>query len=344
MPKVVFVQGGGVGVDQERSVRRLFDAAGVDVEFDVFTAGRAALEQGRDALPAAVFDAVKARGVALKTKLLPPKGASLGLPSRHAASAAPVNFNVAFRRKLGLFASVRPVHNLPGLPSRFTGVNFLLVREISEDLYTASEHELVPGVVQSFKIVTEAASLRFFRFAFELARKHGRKTVHCIHKANILKLADGLFLDCFRRVAAEYPDLTPKELIVDNTCMQLVSRPGQFEVMAAGNLYGDLLSDLGAGLVGGVSATAAINHGDGVRVYEAVYGATHEAVPPGRANPLPLILPAAELLRDLGQAAAADRIMDAVGAVMTEGTVRTADIGGTASTTEFTDAVVSALK
>ena len=343
MPKVVFVQGGGVGADQEAAVRRLFDAVGAGVEFEVFTAGRAALEQGRDALPARVYDAVKACGVALKTKLLPPKGASLGLPSRHAASAAPPNYNVAFRRALGLFASVRPVHNLPGLPSRFTGVNFLLVREISEDLYTASEHELVPGVVQSFKIVTEAASLRFFRFAFELAARHGKKTVHCIHKANILKMADGLFLDCFRRVAAEFPGITPKELIVDNACMQLVSRPGQFEVMAAGNLYGDLLSDLGAGLVGGVSATAAVNHGTGVTVYEAVYGASHEAVPPDAANPLPLILPAAELLRDLGNPAAAERILNAVGAVLSDGRVRTRDIGGTATTTEFTEAVVSHL-
>lgn len=343
MPKVVFVQGGGVGVDQEAAVRRLFDAVGAGVEFEVFSAGRAALEQGRDALPKGAYDAVRACGVALKTKLLPPKGASLGLPSRHAASAAPPNYNVAFRRALGLFASVRPVHNLPGLPSRFTGVNFLLVREISEDLYTASEHELVPGVVQSFKIVTEAASLRFFRFAFELAARHGKKTVHCIHKANILKMADGLFLDCFRRVAAEFPGMAPKELIVDNACMQLVSKPGQFEVMAAGNLYGDLLSDLGAGLVGGVSATAAVNHGAGVTVYEAVYGASHDAVPPDAANPLPLILPAAELLRDLGNTSAAERILNAVGSVLSDGRVRTRDIGGTASTTEFTEAVVSRL-
>jgi hypothetical protein len=178
-----------------------------------------------------------------------------------------------------------PIHNLAGLSSRFTGVNLLLVREITEDLYTASEHELVPGVVQSFKIVTEAASLRFFRFAFELARAAGRKSVHCIHKANILKMADGLFLDCFRRVAKDYPDITPKDLIVDNTCMQLVSKPQQFEVLAAGNLYGDLLSDLGAGLVGGVSTTAAINHGDKVKVYEAVYGGTHEASPARHSQP-----------------------------------------------------------
>ncbi|MDB5313818.1 MAG: icd 2 [Gemmataceae bacterium] len=341
MRKVVFVQGGGIGLDQEEAVRRVLDAVGVAVEFQVYTAGRAALEQGREALPQEVFDAIRECGVALKTKLLQPKGA--GTPTAHGPKV-PSNFNVAFRRRLGLFASVRPVHNLAGLPSRFTGVNFLLVRELTEDLYTASEHELVPGVVQSFKIVTEAASLRIFRFAFDLARRTGRKSVHCIHKANILKMADGLFLDCFRRVAAEYPEITPKDLIVDNTCMQLVSRPQQFEVMAAGNLYGDLLSDLGAGLVGGVSTTAAVNSGDGVKVYEAVYGASYEVVPPDAANPLPLILPAVEMLKDFGEVSAAERILRAVEGVLTEGNVRTRDIGGTATTTEFTDAVVTYLE
>ena len=340
MRKVVFVQGGGIGLDQEASARRVLDAAGVAIEFDVHVAGRAALDIGKEALPQDTFDAVRACGVALKTKLLQPKGA--GTPTAHGPKV-PTNFNVAFRRGLGLFASVRPVHNLPGIPARFTGVNLLLVREITEDIYTASEHELVPGVVQSFKIVTEAASSRFFRFAFELARRQGRKSVHCIHKANILKMADGLFLDCFRRVAAEFPDVTAKDLIVDNACMQLVSRPQQFEVMAAGNMYGDLLSDLGAGLVGGVSTTAAINHGDGVKVYEAVYGASHESVPPDTANPLPLILPAVEMLRDFGETAAADRIMAAVEAVLVEGKVRTRDIGGTATTTEFAEAVISRL-
>ena len=340
MREIVFIQGGGIGHDQEAAVRRVLAAAGAAVEFEVHAAGRAALEQGRDALPAEAFAAARACGVALKTKLLQPKGA--GTPTAH-GPRVPANYNVAFRRGLGLSASVRPVHNLAGLPSRSTGVNFLLVREITEDLYTASEHELVPGVVQSFKIVTEAASLRFFRFAFELARKHGRKTVHCIHKANILKMADGLLLDCFRRVARDYPEVVAKDLIVDNACMQLVTRPQQFDVLAAGNLYGDLLSDLGAGLVGGVSATAAVNHGDGVTVYEAVYGATHEAVPPDTANPLPLILPAVEMLKDFGETTAADRILKAVEAVLIEGAVRTADIGGTATTTAFTDAIVARL-
>ncbi len=338
MRKVVFVQGGGLGQDQELSVRRLFDAAQVSVEFELHLAGRASLEQGQDELPRETINAIRTHGVALKTKLLQPKGA--GTPTAH-GPAVPTNYNVAFRKKLGLFASVRPVHNLAGIPSRFTGVDFLLVREITEDLYTASEHEIVPGVVQSFKIVTEAACVRFFRLTFELARRHGRRSVHCIHKANILKMADGLFLDCFRRVAVEFPDITPKDLIVDNTCNQLVSRPQQFEVLAAGNLYGDLLSDLGAGLVGGVSTTAAINRGTGVTVYEAVYGASHEQVPPDSANPLPLILPAIELLKDLGETAAAERIRSAVEAVLTAGAIRTRDIGGTASTTAFTDAIVS---
>ena len=338
MRKVVFVQGGGIGLDQEASVRRLFEAANVDIEFDVYVAGRAALDQGRDSLPKDTFDAVKACGVALKTKLLQPKGA--GTPTAH-GPIVPTNYNVAFRRGLGLFASVRPVHNLAGLSSRFTGVNLLLVREITEDLYTASEHEIVPGVVQSFKIVTEVACMRFFRFTFELTRKQGRKMIHCIHKANILKMSDGLFLDCFRTVAADFPDIEAKEMIVDNACMQLVSRPQQFDVVAAGNLYGDLLSDLGAGLVGGVSTTAAVNLTDGITVYEAVYGAAHEFVPPDTANPLPLILPAIELLKDFGETATAARIQRAVETVLLEGNIRTRDIGGTAGTMQFTEAIVS---
>src|SRR5947209_5932433 len=225
---------------------------------------------------------------------------------------------VGLTRDLGLFASVRPIRNLAGLPSRFENLDVLLVREITEDLYTAIEHEIVPGVVQSLKVVTEAACLRFFRFGFELARKQGRKSVHCIHKANILKLADGLFLECFRRVAAQVPEIRPLEMIVDNACMQLASRPQQFEVLVAGNLYGDLLSDLGAGLIGGISATAAVSHGDGVRVYEAIHGGTRDAVGGAdRANPLPLLSPALEMLCDLGEVEPSRRIRRAVETVLT---------------------------
>ena len=340
MRTVVLIQGGGIGLDQEKSVRRILEAARVPQAFRVFTAGRAALEQGLVAIPDEALNAIRESGIALKTKLLQPKGA--GTPTAHGPDV-PTNYNVEFRKKLGLFASVRPILNLAGLPSRFSGVNITLVREITEDLYTASEHEVVPGVVQSFKIVTEVACLRFFRYAFELARKQERKSIHCIHKANILKLADGLALDCFRKIAADFPQITPKDMIVDNACMQLVSRPRQFEMLATGNLYGDLLSDLGAGLSGGISSTAGIMHAEGLRVYEAIFGATRESVGTDRANPLPLILPALEMLKDFGEQAAAGRILESIGRVLTERKVLTGDLGGTATTSAFTEALIRSL-
>jgi isocitrate dehydrogenase (NAD+) len=329
---VVFIQGGGIGFDQERAVRRVLAAAGVAIDWQVIPAGVAALEVGRPALSKELFDGVRKTGTALKTKLL------------HPAGGGPENFNIHFRHDLGLFASVRPIRNLAGLPSRFDNLDVLLVREITEDLYTAIEHEIVPGVVQSLKVVTEAACLRFFRFGFELARKQGRKSVHCIHKANILKLADGLFLDCFRRVAAQFPQVRPLEMIVDNACMQLASRPQQFEVLVAGNLYGDLLSDLGAGLIGGISATAAVSHGDGVRVYEAIHGGTRDQVGGAdRANPLPLLSPAMEMLCDLGEIEPSARIRRAVEKVLTAGKVRTPDLGGSAGTHDVAEAIVAAM-
>ncbi len=340
MPTVTFVQGGGVGLDQEAAVRQVLRTVGVPLDFDLQPAGRYALEIGKPALPEELFTSIRKHGIALKTKLLPPVGAPT--PTAHGPKAPP-NTNILFRRELGLFVSTRPIHNIAGLPARFQDVSLHLVREISEDLYATTEHEIVPGVVQSFKVVTEAACMRFFRYTFELAQRLNRGSVHCIHKANILKMADGLFLDCFRKVAADFPSIAPKEMIVDNTCMQLVSKPQQFEVLAAGNLYGDLLSDLGAGLVGGISATAAVNVGPDVKVYEAVYGVGHEVVPPGRANPLPLIMPTVELLKDLGETTAAGRIVQAVESVLGQGRVRPADLGGTAGTSEFTDTLCKAI-
>src|SRR5262245_36202674 len=226
--KVVMVQGGGIGMDQERSVRKVFDALGVPIEWQDFPAGLASIEAGKSPLPDEMFEAIRRAGFALKTKLL------------HPVDGGKENFNLHFRHDLDLFASVRPIHNFAGLPGRFENLDILLVREITEDLYTAIEHEIVPGVVQSIKVVTETACLRFFEFAFRLALSEGKKLIHCIHKANILKQADGLFLDCFRRVAARFPDITAKDMIVDNACMQLASKPSQFEMLVAGNLYGDL--------------------------------------------------------------------------------------------------------
>lgn len=329
--RIILIQGGGVGLDEEAAARLVVAAAGVEVEWQVFAAGLAAMEQGLPPLPPPMLEAVRGAGAALKTKLLnPPEGQE-------------TNFNVELRRALGLFASVRPLRNLPGVPARFRDVDILLVREITEDLYAAGEHEIVPGVVQSIKVVTEAACRRVCGFAFDLARARGRRTIHCVHKANILKLADGLFLECFRRTARDFPTIQTREMIVDNCCMQLVSNPAQFDVLVTGNLYGDLLSDLGAGLVGGISATVGINHGVGVRVYESIHGAPREVVGADRGNPLPIIFAAAALLEDQGEAAAAGRIRAAAERVLTEGRVRTRDLGGQAGTVEMATAIGDAV-
>jgi len=330
MKTVVFIQGGGAGFDQEKAVRRIIAAAGVEIDWQVFLVGQAALDEGLAPLPTPTFDAVRAAGVALKTKLLHPPRVT-------------ENFNIHFRHDLGLFASVRPLKSLAGLPGRFENLDILLVREITEDLYTAIEHEIVPGVVQSLKVVTEVACQRFFRFGFDLARKQGRKTIHCIHKANILKMADGLFLECFRRIAAAYPEIQAKEMIVDNACMQLASRPHQFDVLVAGNLYGDLLSDLGAGLIGGISATGAVSHGPGVRVYEAIHGGPIEVIGKDRANPLPLLIPAIEMLTDLGYRDAATGILGGVETVLRAGRPRTPDLGGDAGAQAMADAIIAAV-
>ena len=330
--RILLIQGGGVGLDEEAAARLVVAAAGVAVEWQVFAAGLAAMERGLPPLPPAMLEAVRGAGAALKTKLLnPPEGQE-------------TNFNVELRRALGLFASVRPLRNLPGIPARFRDVDILLVREITEDLYAAGEHEIVPGVVQSIKVVTEAACRRICGFAFDLARARGRRTIHCVHKANILKLADGLFLDCFRQTARDFPGIETREMIVDNCCMQLVSNPAQFDVMVTGNLYGDLLSDLGAGLVGGISATVGTNHGAGVRVYESIHGAPREVVGADRGNPLPIIFAAAALLEDQGEEAAAGRIRAGAERVLTEGRVRTADLGGSAGTVEMATAIAAAMR
>lgn len=327
--RVTLIQGGGPGLDQAPAVQRIVGAAGVAVEWDEHLAGQASLARGGAALPPDMVASVRSTGVALKTRLQSPPGKDS-------------NLNILFRRELGLFASVRPLKNLRGLPARFEGVDVLVIRELTEDLYAAIEHELVPGVVQSLKVVTDAASRRFFRFAFQWARAQGRKAVHCVHKANIMKMADGLFLEGFRAVAAEFPGLTAKEIIVDNCCMQMVLRPQQFDVLVMGNLYGDLVSDLGAGVVGGASATHGINVGDGVCVYEAFGGPDRETA--GLANPLPLLLPALDLLQAAGEGVAARSILSAVETVLAEGQVRPVDLGGTATTGEMAEAIVRALR
>ncbi len=335
--RVTLIQGGGAGLDQVPAVQAILSAAGADIDWDEHLAGWASMERGGEPLPQTLLDSVRQSGLALKTKLLPPPGPIEGpRPEK-------INFNVQLRRELGLFASVRPLKNLAGLPARFQGVDMLVVRELTEDLYAAIEHEIVPGVVQSIKVVTAAASNRFFRFAFEWARTMGRKSVTCVHKANILKLADGLFLESFRTTARDFPEFQTREIIVDNCCMQMVSRPQQFDVLVMGNLYGDLVSDLGAGVVGGISATAGINVGEGVHVYESFHGGLREDIGVNRANPLPLLLPAIDLLDTEGQKPIAQCILSAVERVLTERRALTPDLGGQATTTEMSQAIIASL-
>jgi isocitrate dehydrogenase (NAD+) len=284
-------------------------------------------------LPDEVFNSVLKNRVALKGPITTPIGTGYSSP------------NVALRKRLNLFANVRPAKNLPGVKTRYEGVDLVVIRENSEDLYSGLEHIVVPGVVESLKIITERASLRIARFAFEYAVKHGRKKVTAVHKANIMKLSDGLFLECCRRVARDYPQIEYEELIVDNTCMQLVTRPERFDVMVMENLYGDIVSDLCAGLVGGLGLTPSANVGeDGIVVYEAVHGSAPDIAGQNLANPIALILCAAMMLEDLGETSAAERVRQGVYRVLSEGKVRTRDLGGTATTTEMTDAIIAAMQ
>jgi isocitrate dehydrogenase (NAD+) len=252
------------------------------------------------------------------------------------------SINVALRQTLDLYANLRPVKNLEGVQSRYDDVDIVLIRENTEDLYAGLEHTVVPGVVESLKIITERASTRIARFAFEYARKHGRKKIHAIHKANIMKLSDGLFLTSTRKVAAEYPDIEYKELIIDNACMQIVIDPHQFDMLLLTNLYGDIMSDLAAGLVGGLGVVPSGNIGEGVAIFEAVHGTAPDIAGKGVANPTALLMSSIMMLDYLNEMAAARRIENALHKVYREGKTLTQDVGGRASTAEFTAAVIGA--
>jgi isocitrate dehydrogenase (NAD+) len=258
------------------------------------------------------------------------------------AGGAP-SVNVALRKALDLYANLRPVKNLPGVKSHFENVDLILVRENTEDLYSGLEHEVVPGVVESLKIITERASTRIARFAFAHAVRNGRQTVTAIHKANIMKLGDGLFLNCVRAVAREHPHVKYDEKIVDAACMHLVLNPAQFDVLVMPNLYGDIVSDLCAGLVGGLGVVGAANLGPDIAVFEAVHGTAPDLAGKHVANPTALLLSAVLMLRHLAEDEAADRIMAALRGVLVAGTIRTRDLGGAASTGQFTDAICRAI-
>ncbi|HEV8209709.1 MAG TPA: isocitrate/isopropylmalate dehydrogenase family protein [Vicinamibacterales bacterium] len=328
---ITLIPGDGIGPEVTEAVVRILKASGVSIEWESHVAGLVAFERTGQALPVELIDSIRRNKIALKGPVTTPIGQGF------------TSVNVGLRKALDLYANLRPVWNLPGIDSRFQGVDLVIVRENTEDLYAGLEHEVVPGVVESLKIITEKASTRIAQFAFQHARKHGRRKVTSIHKANIMKLSDGLFIDCVRRAAREYIDITYDERIVDAACMQLVMYPEQFDVLVLPNLYGDIVSDLCAGLVGGLGVVGAANLGSDIGVFEAVHGSAPDIAGKHLANPTALLLSAVLMLRHIDEGAAADRIMQALGAVLTARTVRTRDLGGTASTLEFADAVCRAL-
>ena len=324
---ITLVAGDGIGPEVTGAVVTILEAAGLQATWDSHLAGVLALERHGETLPQALLDSIRRTKVALKGPVTTPVGGGFS------------SVNVGLRKALNLFANLRPVWNLAGVPSRYTGVDLVIVRENTEDLYAGLEHEVVPGVVESLKIITAEASTRIARFAFEHARRHGRRRVTAVHKANIMKLGDGLFLRSVRDVAAQYPDIASDDRIVDNACMQLVVNPTQFDVLLLPNLYGDIVSDLCAGLVGGLGVVPGANLGTDIGVFEAVHGSAPDIAGKGVANPTALLLSALLMLRHLGEDAIADRISRALGLVLGDDQIRTRDLGGTASTAEFTSAI-----
>jgi isocitrate dehydrogenase (NAD+) len=329
--RVTLIPGEGIGPEVAAAARRIIAAAGVQIDWEEFEARADGASPSGQGVNQAAVESVRRNRVALKG----PTGTAI-------AGGAP-SVNVALRKTLDLYANLRPVKNLPGVKSRFEGVDLVLVRENTEDLYSGLEHEVVPGVVESLKIITEKASTRIARFAFEHAKKNGRKKIHAIHKANIMKLGDGLFLKSVRRVAQQYSEIAYIELIVDNACMQMVLNPQQFDMLLLPNLYGDVMSDLAAGLVGGLGVVPSGNLGDDCAMFEAVHGTAPDIAGKGLANPTALLLSAIMMLRHLGESSAAQRIEAALEKVYREGKHATCDLGGTATTREFTDAVIAAL-
>jgi isocitrate dehydrogenase (NAD+) len=329
---ITLIPGDGIGPEVTEATVRVVEAAGVECEWERMEAGAEVVAKYGTPVPDEVIHSILKNRVALKGPITTPVG--VGFPSA----------NVTLRKRLNLYANVRPARTIPGVPSRYEHVDLVIIRENSEDLYSGLEHIVVPGVVESLKIITEAASLRIGRYAFSYAKSHGRRKVTAVHKANIMKLADGLFLECLRRISREFPEIEYEEMIVDATCMNMVMRPERFDVMVMENLYGDILSDLASGLIGGLGFAGSANIGEGgIALFEAVHGSAPDIAGRRIANPIALILSAVMMLRHLGEQEAANRIENAVMKVMEAGKVRTRDMGGEATTDQITDAIIAAL-
>jgi isocitrate dehydrogenase (NAD+) len=328
---ITLIPGDGIGPEVTAAAVKILECAGLDVQWEPHEAGAAALDRFGDPLPATLLDSIRRNRIALKGPVTTPIGGGF------------TSVNVGLRKALDLFANLRPVKSLPGVRTRYEKVDLIVVRENTEDLYAGLEHEVVPGVVESLKITTEASSARIARFAFDYAKQHGRTRVTAVHKANIMKMGDGLFLNTFRHTANDHPDIASDDRIVDATCMQLVMNPENFDVLVLPNLYGDIVSDLCAGLVGGLGVVPGANLGAQIGVFEAVHGSAPDIAGKNVANPTALLLSAVLMLRHIDESAIADRIMKALEKILTEGRVRTRDLGGNASTTEFAEAICEQL-
>jgi isocitrate dehydrogenase (NAD+) len=330
--KVTLIPGDGIGPEIIAATVRVVEAAGAKIEWETHIIGAQALEKFGTTLPESAIESIKKNKVALKGPLTTP--ISKGFTS----------VNVTLRKTLDLYANVRPIRALPNVPCRYPELDLVIIRENTEDLYAGLEHVVVPGVVESLKIITEKASTRIARYAFEFARSNKRKKVTAIHKANIMKLSDGLFLSCFYKVAKDFPEIEAEDKIIDNACMQLVMNPEQFDVMVLENLYGDIVSDLCAGLIGGLGLAPGANIGEQGAVFEAVHGSAPDIAGQGIANPTAMMMSAIMMLRHIGENKAAERLENALVEVYKEGKVRTRDVGGIAKTAEFADAVIAKLK
>jgi len=328
---VTIINGDGIGPEVMAATIRALEALKVPLDFEYKDAGAEVIAKYGTNLPHETVEAVLRSGVALKG----PTGTVVG--------GGMASANVGLRKRLDLYSSLRPVKSVPSVKTRYENVDLVVVRENTEGLYAGLEHIIVPGVVESLKIITEKASTRISRFAFEYAKKNGRKKVTSVHKANIMKLSDGLFLDCSRKVSREYPEIQYEEVIIDNFCMQLVKDPTRYDVLVMENLYGDIVSDLCAGLVGGLGVVPGANIGERTAVFEAVHGTAPDIAGKGIANPTALMMSAVMMLDWLGMGTEAKRMQAAIEKVYTEGKVRTGDLGGTANTREFTDAIIAAL-
>jgi isocitrate dehydrogenase (NAD+) len=327
--RIILIPGDGIGPEVTAATKRVVDATSIACKWETHLAGQAALDATGAPLPPDTLTAVRSADATLKGPTATPSGTGFR------------SVNVELRQKLQLYANYRPARSMPGVPSRYDDVDIIVVRENTEGLYSGLEHEIVPGVVESLRVVTEPASERIAQFAFETARDQGRKRVTCVHKANILKLSDGLFLRTCRRVAERYLDIQFDDSIIDAAAMKLVLNPKSFDVMVMENLFGDIISDLTAGLVGGLGLAPSANIGHGIAVFEAVHGTAPDIAGKGVANPTALLLSAVLMLRYLGEKDAADRVARAVRNVFSEGAVRTGDLGGNATTAQFVNAVIA---